>query len=57
MSGATFNQRRALFNMRSALGQDVRGIRNMTFEEASAAIEKAQKEIDEQGFPEKAREE
>jgi hypothetical protein len=43
--------------MRSALGQDVRGIRNMTFEEASAAIEKAQKEIDEQGFPEKAREE
>jgi hypothetical protein len=48
---ATFNQRRALFNMRTALGQDVRGIRNMTFEQASAAIDEAQKEIDTNGFP------
>ena len=48
---ATFEQRRAVFNMYSALGWDVRGVHSMTKEEASAAIEKAQKEIDTKGFP------
>jgi hypothetical protein len=42
---ATFNQRRALFNMHRALGWDLRGIRDMSFEEASAAIDKAKEAI------------
>jgi hypothetical protein len=48
---ATFNQRRALHNMYTALEKDVRPIRAMTKEQASAAISEAQKEIDERGFP------
>jgi hypothetical protein len=48
---STFNQRKALFNMYSALGWDLKGIREMTKEQASAAIQEAQKYIDEHGFP------
>lgn len=54
---STFNQRRALHNMHTALGWDVRGIRDMTFDQASAAIKKAQEEIDKNGFPNKNQEE
>jgi hypothetical protein len=53
MSQATFNQRRALFNMHSALGWTVKGIRDMSFEQASAAIDKAKKAIQEKGFARK----
>ena len=38
---ATFAQRRAVFNMFTALGWDVRGVHSMTKEQASEAIEKA----------------
>ena len=54
---ATFEQRRAVFNMYSALGWDVRGVHSMTKEQASEAIEKAQKEIDSKGFPKRSDEE
>ena len=54
---ATFAQRRAVFNMFTALGWDVRGVHSMTKEQASEAIEKAQKEIDSKGFPKRSDEE
>ena len=51
MSNATFNQRKALHNMYTALGRSTTGIRDMTFEEASTAIDETQKYIKENGFP------
>ena len=48
---STLNQRMALFNMHAALGWDLKGIRDMSFEEASKAIDKASKHIDKSGFP------
>jgi hypothetical protein len=47
---ATFNQRRALFNMRRALKWDLVGIRDMTFEEASEAIKECKEEFIRRGF-------
>jgi ABC-type tungstate transport system permease subunit len=54
---ATFNQRRALFNMHTYLGWDCKGIRDMTFEEASAAIDKAKAEFVKRGFETNSNEE
>jgi hypothetical protein len=51
---ATFNQRRALFNMYSALkkpNSEIAKIRKMQFHEASEAIFNAKKEIELKGFP------
>jgi hypothetical protein len=52
---ATFKQRKALFNIYSALHWDykLKTIRTMTVDEASTAIADAQKYIDEHGFPER----
>ena len=47
---ATFNQRMALSNMYAAMGKSTKGIRDMTVEEASRAIDAAKKEIDAKGF-------
>lgn len=48
---ATFSQRKALFNMHTALGWPVKGIRDMTKEEASKAIDKAKQHINKHGWP------
>jgi hypothetical protein len=48
---STLSQRMALFNMYTALRWDLKGIRDMSFEEASKAIDKASKHIDKSGFP------
>ena len=50
---ATFKQRMALTNMHNALGWSTVGIRDMTIAEASKAIDKAKKHIDENGFPQR----
>ena len=50
---ASFNQRKALFNMRSALEMDVKGIRNMTWNKASEEITVLMKRIKTEGFPER----
>ena len=49
---STIGQRTALFHMHLALKWDLKGIRDMSFEEASVAIEKAKKYIKYIGFPE-----
>jgi hypothetical protein len=54
---ATFNQRRALHNMHTALEWDLHGIRGMTFEQASEAIDKAKAEFVKRGFETKNSEE
>lgn len=48
---ATFNQRRALFNMYTALGWDRTPIRKMSKFEASRAMKDALEEIEDRGFP------
>jgi len=50
MPGATFKQRTALFNMYSATGRSVVGIRDMAMDEASRAIDEVKKEIAAKGF-------
>ena len=52
---ATFKQRMALDNMYSALGWSTKGIRDMTIVEASEAIDKTKKHINEHGFPDRGR--
>lgn len=52
---ATFKQRKALHNMHTALGWTTKGIRDMTIEEASAAIGKAKEHIEKYGFPPRER--
>jgi len=49
---ATFNQRKALFNMLQALNKDVRCVRDLSKFEASRLIDELKKEIEETGFPE-----
>ena len=53
MNDSTFGQRRAIFNMRSALGEDVRGIKFLSFDQASKEIDQLKKRIAKDGFPEK----
>jgi hypothetical protein len=50
---ATFNQRKALFNMLQALKRDVRCVHNLSKFEASRLLDELKKEIDENGFPER----
>jgi hypothetical protein len=50
-NSATFAQRKSLYKMHAALGWELKGIRDMTIEEASIAIDKAKKYIRENGFP------
>jgi hypothetical protein len=47
---STIGQRTALFHMYQALKWDVRGIRDMSFEEASEAIKNAKEYIKNNGF-------
>ncbi|HUS99512.1 MAG TPA: hypothetical protein VMY59_04245 [Candidatus Thermoplasmatota archaeon] len=54
-SQSTLKQRIALENMHRALGWSMAGVRDMTKAEASAAIDKAKKHIDEHGFPDRGR--
>jgi hypothetical protein len=49
--GATFKQRSALFNLHSALGWDLKGIRDLTKSQAGAKIEYALQYIKDKGFP------
>lgn len=48
---ATLPQRMAVENMYKALGKSTVGIRNMTFKEASDAIQACKKQIADKGFP------
>jgi len=50
---ASFNQRRAIFNMRSALKMDVKGIRDFTWNQAAEEIDILMKRIKTEGFPER----
>lgn len=56
---ATFNQRRALFNMWTALHEKdkLKTVHKLTFEQASAEIDKAKKQIEKKGFPQQDNEE
>ena len=53
MSDATLNQRRALYNMALALGEDMRGFRDLSFSEASKKIDELKAKINKNGFPTK----
>lgn len=47
---ATFFQRKAIFNMRQALGRSVAGIKDLSFQQASVEIERLKAAIREDGF-------
>lgn len=48
---STLPQRMAVENMYKALGKSTMGIRDMTFNQASKAIDDCKKEIAKKGFP------
>lgn len=53
MADATFSQRKAIFNMRTALGISLQGIKYLSFDQAGKEIENLKNIIAANGFSKK----